>query len=240
MTEPRLARARVDPAQKARGERRARRRRDIRRRRLTLAGGAAIPVIAVIVALSSAGSSPRPRTAPRSATALSAGAVTKVRVATLGTLPAPVQFPAAAPVGGDRIVLLGGLDASGSSTAAITTLSGGRAVSSGQLPAAQHDAQAATLGAEVYVFGGGGLQSYDHILRFDPASGQVTQVGRLPQPASDVAVAAVGDTAYVVGGYNGVDALDTIVAWRPGGTAQVVAHLPVHCATPQRRPWEGE
>jgi N-acetylneuraminic acid mutarotase len=79
----------------------------------------------------------------------------------------------------------------------------------------------------VYVFGGGGLKSFDHILRFDPASGRVAQVGRLPTLASDVAVATIGQTAYVVGGYDDTNALDSIVAWTPGKTATVVAHLPV-------------
>src|SRR5207302_6790814 len=33
--------------------------------------------------------------------------------------------------------------------------------------------------------------------------------------------------AYVVGGYTGTRWLDTIVAWHPGATARVVAHLPL-------------
>src|SRR5437763_1550322 len=48
-----------------------------------------------------------------------------------------------------------------------------------------------------------------------------------PAPSSDQAAAAVGDEAYVVGGYTGSTWLNTIVAWRPGGTAHVVARLPV-------------
>jgi hypothetical protein len=36
----------------------------------------------------------------------------------------------------------------------------------------------------------------------------------------------MGGTAYVVGGYTGSRWLDTIVAWRPGLPARVVAHLP--------------
>ena len=51
-------------------------------------------------------------------------------------------------------------------------------------------------------------------------------MGRLPQPSSDQAAAQVGGTAYVVGGYTGSSWLDTIVAWRPGRPARVVAHLP--------------
>jgi N-acetylneuraminic acid mutarotase len=78
----------------------------------------------------------------------------------------------------------------------------------------------------VYVFGGGAVSSYDHILRYDPSSGNVSQVGTLPSRASDVAVAALGGTAYVVGGYDEVHALDTVVAWRPGAPARVVCHLP--------------
>src|SRR5207253_1388986 len=38
---------------------------------------------------------------------------------------------------------------------------------------------------------------------------------------------AVGDTAYIVGGYTGTKWLDTIVAWKPGGRAHVVARLPM-------------
>ncbi len=44
--------------------------------------------------------------------------------------------------------------------------------------------------------------------------------------ASDVAVAALDGVAYVVGGYDGTHWLDTILAWRPGTSPRVVAHLP--------------
>lgn len=76
------------------------------------------------------------------------------------------------------------------------------------------------------MFGGGQLAQYDHILRYDPATGAVSQVGSLPTPASDVAVASLSGTAYVVGGYDGTNWLDTILAWRPGSSPRVVAHLP--------------
>ena len=45
--------------------------------------------------------------------------------------------------------------------------------------------------------------------------------------ASDVTVAASGGTAYIIGGYDGVNWLDTILAWRPGSRVRVVGHLPV-------------
>ena len=143
-----------------------------------------------------------------------------------GSLPAAVQDAAVATVGAERVVLLGGLDAAQSSTTTLSVLSGGSVTGSGNLPVAQHDAQAAVLGGAVYVFGGGQVSSYDHILRYEPGSGQVTEAGALPSAASDVAVAAIENTAYVVGGYDGVHPLDTIVAWRPGASAQVVGHMP--------------
>jgi len=125
------------------------------------------------------------------------------------------------------VLLLGGLDAGGGSSAAIVSLQAGAARARGSLPGPQHDAQAAVLGGAVYVFGGGVVASYDHILRVDPATGAAAVVGRLPRPQSDVAVATIGDTAYVVGGYDGTAPLDTIVAWRPGtAAARVVARMP--------------
>ncbi len=91
-----------------------------------------------------------------------------------------------------------------------------------------HDSAAVRLGGSVYLFGGGtnaGTQS-DAIVRVPAAGGNATVVGRLPAPSSDQAAAAIGRTAYVVGGYTGSRWLQTIVAWRPGSAARVVARLP--------------
>ena len=151
--------------------------------------------------------------------------LTALSAAPAGSLPAAVEDAAIAPLSDGRLALLGGIDSSQNSTDAIVTLRGGTATQDGTLPVPQHDAQAATLGPYAYVFGGGEVASYPHILRFDPGSGTVTQAGSLPTPASDVAVVSIGDTAYVVGGYTGVTPLDTIVAWSPGTAPRVVAHL---------------
>lgn len=145
----------------------------------------------------------------------------------LFSLPAALQDPASANLGNGRFVLLGGLDAADTSTAAVIVAGPGGAQSQASLPGAQHDAQAATLGGSVYVFGGGQFVQYDHILKFDPASNAVAAAGTLPTAASDVAVTESGGTAYVVGGFDGTNYLDTIVAWRPGQAARVVAHMPV-------------
>ncbi len=138
-----------------------------------------------------------------------------------------MQDPATAFLGGGRFVLLGGVTPQVTSTAAITVANAHGPVASASLPGAQHDAQAAALGGSVYVFGGAEFTQYDHILRFDPSSRSVSPAGTLPTTQSDVAVTRVDGTAYVVGGYDGSNALDTIVGWTPGGQAHVVAHLPV-------------
>jgi YVTN family beta-propeller protein len=145
----------------------------------------------------------------------------------LPPLAAPEQDAAAAAAGGGAL-LLGGLTASDVSRADIrlVTTHGDRAA--GSLPLAVHDAAAVRLGSAVYLFGGGtnaGTQS-DAIVRVPAGGGTATAAGSLPAPSSDQSAAAIGGTAYVVGGYTGSQWLDTIVAWRPGAAAHVVAHLP--------------
>ncbi|MDX6512690.1 MAG: hypothetical protein QOE36_2194, partial [Gaiellaceae bacterium] len=144
-----------------------------------------------------------------------------------GRLPQPVQDAAAARVHGGAM-LLGGLTAADTSTdrVLLAGTSGGRLV--GHIPGALHDAAAAGLGGAAYLFGGGnGTAQLDQILRVGGTGAAAdTLAGRLPAPSSDQVAAAAGGTAYVVGGYTGTRWLDTIVAWRPGRSARVVAHLP--------------
>ena len=144
-----------------------------------------------------------------------------------GSLPAPLQDPSSAVVGG-KALLFGGLTAADASTDQIVELdsTGGRIV--GHLPSARHDTGAAAIGRYAYVFGGGdGVSQLDQIVRVDPATGSASVVGSLPAASSDSSAAAIGGTAYVVGGYTGTQWLNTIVAWRPGASARVVARLPL-------------
>ncbi len=144
-----------------------------------------------------------------------------------GHLAAPLQDSAAASLGADRAVLLGGLTAADTSTADVRLVSGGRDRLVARLPRALHDASAARLADAAYLFGGGdGVAQHDEIVRIDPVTWQPRVVGRLPAPSSDHSTAVIGDTAYVVGGYTGARWLDTVVAWKPGAPARVVAHLP--------------
>jgi hypothetical protein len=213
-----------DPFRERRREReRERRARTRRRRQRSRLGVLLVLVVAAAVALAltlSGGSN-----APRRGAGL-VRTVVSLRVTRTGTLASAVQDAAVAAPGGSPL-LLGGIDAAGSSTAAVVALRGAGSVTRGRLSAPQHDAAAAVLGRDVYIFGGGVVASYDHILRFDPANGAVAIAGRLPRPQSDVAVATIAGTAYVVGGYDGTEPLDTIVAWRPGSRrGHVVARMP--------------
>jgi YVTN family beta-propeller protein len=143
-----------------------------------------------------------------------------------GSLPAPLMNPSFATSGGS-VLLLGGLNAADVSVGSVLSAGFHGARTIGDLPSVRHDTAAAAIGNAVYVFGGGnGPSQLSDIVRVDRASGRSTVVGRLPAASSDSTAATIGGTAYVVGGYTGTRWLDTIVAYRPGSTARVVAHLP--------------
>ncbi len=125
-------------------------------------------------------------------------------------------------------MLLGGLTAADQSRTDIRIATARSDRAAGTLPTALHDTAAVTIGRTVYLFGGGtGANTQSDEILAEPVQGGVPAVvGRLPSPSSDQAAAALGGTAYVVGGYTGSEWLDSIVAWRPGHPARVVAHLP--------------
>ncbi len=209
----------------------AQRRRVARRRRIAAVTFAAL-VLALLAWVTSLGSQSHPRSAGASVRRISRprtrDSPERFVVRRLPfTLPFALKDAAAVALGDGRAALLGGLNATDTSTATVSVLDAHAAATVGaQLPEAQHDAQGALLDGRVYVFGGGQFSSYSHILSYDPASGRMTQAGSLPTPTSDAAVATIDGTAYVVGGYDGQQALDTIVAWRPGARPRIVARLP--------------
>jgi YVTN family beta-propeller protein len=192
-------------------------------------------MIAVVAGYFAIGRSTRPPHSPPNNRPLAANAAaqSKARLQNLverrtGSLQSPVQDAAGVALGGDRAMLLGGLTASDISRADIRVVTSASDRVAGALPTAVHDTAAVRIGAAVYVFGGGtnsGAQS-DAVVRVPLNGGGPAIVGRLPAPSSDQAAAAIGGTAYIVGGYTGTRWLDTIVAWRPGSGARVVARLP--------------
>jgi DNA-binding beta-propeller fold protein YncE len=163
-------------------------------------------------------------TGPRATGAAPPQAPLRLRAAATGRLPAPLQDPATTAAGGGARAM-GGLNAADASVAQVLSVTrGGHTTPSGQLPAAVHDAAAATVGTTTYLFGGGDLGATTDRIVAVGAGDRIA--GRLPRQASDVSAATLGGTAYVVGGYDGSRPLDTIVAWRPGSPAHVVARLP--------------
>lgn len=142
-------------------------------------------------------------------------------------LAAPVKDPASAALGPTKFVLLGGLTAADNSTDAVIVAGLHSSAVRATLPNAQHDAQAAVIGGRVYVFGGGQFTEYDHILAFDPKTSAVQTAGTLPSAASDVAATGDRSTAYVIGGFDGINWLNTVLAYTPGSSPRVVARLPV-------------
>jgi YVTN family beta-propeller protein len=144
-----------------------------------------------------------------------------------GRLPFAIQDPAAVGLAGGGIALLAGLSAADVSLDEAVIVRRGHSRSFGLLPHALHDAPGVRLGGTVYIFGGGdAVGQLSAITSVDLATGSARAAGTLPAASSDSAATAVAGTAYVVGGFTGTRWLDTIVAWRPGASARVVAHLP--------------
>ena len=144
-----------------------------------------------------------------------------------GSLPAPLMDPSYVSSGG-RIVLLGGLDAADTSVDTVIAAGYHGSAVIGRLPSVRHDTAAAVLGALR-------LRVRRRERRRRSSTTSCASIRRrrgrrwsrtCPAASSDSTAAAIGGTAYVVGGYTGTRWLDTIVAYRPGKPARVVAHLP--------------
>jgi N-acetylneuraminic acid mutarotase len=126
---------------------------------------------------------------------------------------------------GGRILLLGGLTRSDTSTAAIvqTDPTTGASASVGALAQAVHDAAATTVGSRATVFGGGSARTSDAVQAFSGATAHV--IGRLPQPRSDLTAATVGSTSYIVGGFDGRALVPDVDATNDGVHFRVIGRL---------------
>lgn len=128
-------------------------------------------------------------------------------------------------------MVLGGLDGSGRSTDAVTTITTAGAVQPHvPLRLGVHDAAAATLGAATFVFGGGSPTTTATVQSVGPGVARADG-GSLPAPRSDAAAVAVGTgaaaRAYVVGGYTGTSYLPQVLATSDGASFHTVASLEV-------------
>ena len=150
-------------------------------------------------------------------------------------LPSALSRAGAAALPGGRVLLLGGLFASGGSSAdvGVLDLETGALTSVATLASPTHDAGSAVLGGRAFLFGGG--QAYPvatveavTLPGGSSASGGAGIVtGQLPQPRADDEAVTVAGTAYVVGGYDGSTGDTAVLATQNGSSFSTVATLPV-------------
>lgn len=148
-------------------------------------------------------------------------------------LSAPVSREVLLPVGrGHKLLVVGGLDATSSSSATVSALDAatGSTRLAGQLASPTHDAGGAILGGRVVVFGGGSSTSVATVQALGAGRGArapARAIGALPRARSDVGAVTIGATAYLVGGYDGSTYDPEVLATKNGTQFSNVARLPV-------------
>lgn len=150
-------------------------------------------------------------------------------------LPEPLSRAGAVPLSGNRVLLVGGLLASdtSSSEVAVLDIATGKVTRVATLPSPTHDAGIAELDGRAFVFGGGQSVPSTVVQAVTLASSEhggspgAVVTGYLPQARSDDDAVTVGGTAYVVGGYDGSAGDAAVLATTNGAEFSLVATLPV-------------
>ncbi len=129
---------------------------------------------------------------------------------------------------GNRLIVLGGLSASGASANGVYAIRAatGTARYIGALAAPVHDAAVAVIGGRALVFGGGSQTSVATVQAFG-LHGRGVTAGSMPTRRSDAAAVTVGSTTYVVGGYDGAQPDAAVLATTNGRTFTTVAMLQI-------------
>ncbi len=136
-------------------------------------------------------------------------------------LPVGLRYAAVSAVG-ERLVIAGGLTASGPASKAIYVFDSAthkiKALRT-KLPRAIYAAAGETLGKLAYVIGGatvGGTATnatalpVGTIYSVDPATGKVANAGTLQYPLAEAAATVIGDTIYLAGGLSGSAAVSYV------------------------------
>lgn len=151
-------------------------------------------------------------------------------------LAAAISRSVVLPGSGSEVDVLGGLDSSNDSEAAVFSLdtTDGAVSQLGTLHAAVHDAVGALIGGRDVVIGGGSPVTVGTIQAFSgsPPSGTAglstsNVIAELPSPRSDASSVTVGHVSYVVGGYDGKNPDTDVLSTRNGSSFEAVAALPV-------------
>ncbi len=146
-----------------------------------------------------------------------------------------VQSPLSQAVSGDAATVLGqtiwvagGLTAQGlSSNSLVPYQIGTGPGNSVALPERVHDAAAASLGGQIFLFGGGRFTSSARAMAFTPP-GQFTTLLNLPTPLSDLWAGVLGGQLVLGGGHNTGAPNSTIWSYhRVTNSYQVIGALPV-------------
>jgi hypothetical protein len=143
----------------------------------------------------------------------------------VGSLPQAISRASAVSLGHGKELMIGGL-VGNTSIDTILELAAVRRVI-GHLPAPTHDAAAAVVNGQVYLYGGGSSASYSTVVRINPANGATSYAASLGEPLSDLGAVAIGGRAYLVGGYTGAEFATAILRYDPANGPTVVARLPL-------------
>jgi hypothetical protein len=212
-----------------------------RRRRLTTGAIALALLVGVVVVRTVHNASSRPSAPPPTSTV--AGATTTgtaaaapkavTAAAAPWMLPSPVSR-AAVFVDDGQLAVLGGLGPANTTTGSIVelNLTTGHGETIGKLAEPVHDAAGGTIGARLFVFGGGAQSVSAAVQMFNPdapasAAPEGKRVGSLPSPRADVAATSVDGAIVLVGGYDGTHATPDVLVTTDGTTFTSVATLPV-------------
>ncbi len=210
--------------------------------RLTAGVGAAVVAIVIAAIASTPGGAPRePHTqAQKAKPSVTTGRAVEAnprvaveRAVETGLFPWQLQAPISREVlvpavGGQGLIVAGGLVADGSSAAGAFRLDTGtgKLAAAGSLATATHDAAATVVDGQVLVFGGG-TSAPAATTQDITASGSSRILGSLPRPRADGDAVAIGGTAYVVGGYDGPSLDPAVLATTDGATFRTVTDLSV-------------
>lgn len=128
---------------------------------------------------------------------------------------------------GNRLLVIGGLDSGGLSTADVLELDPvrGGIKTVGTLAEPLHDLAAARLRARILVFGGGSIATTAAEQVLVP-NGKAHVVGQLPASASDLSALSLAGHAYVVGGYDGQTTVGSVLEAGASGRLRQIGQLP--------------
>jgi hypothetical protein len=134
---------------------------------------------------------------------------------------------AVALVFGSRILVCGGLTATGSTTGSIIAIDvrSGQVSKAGSLADPVHDAGGAVLGGSGFVFGGGRSVPGTVVQRVGAAAGPSVVVGRLPVARADLAAVSVNGELLVVGGGTAAGPDDRVLGTTDGRRFATLARL---------------